>query len=1099
MKNKPNPGILWRQNAKKFLITMKISLLLLMLVVLKAYSTNIFSQNTTSSLNMQNVTVREVVSEIERQGGINFHFNDNLEGLSQRVSVSFEDTPIKDILENTLSQADMMYEEINDDFVVLLSRNVINNQQITVTGRVTDEATGEPLPGTSIIIRGTTTGTATDINGEYRLQVPGPETVLVYSFLGYTSQEIVVGDNIVINIELKADLTILDEVVAIGYGVVRRSDLTGSVTTVRGDDLAMQAVGNPVQALTGLSSGVQVLIESGQPGANIDVLIRGGNSLLGGTSPLYVVDGFPISGDLRSLNPNDIESVEILKDASATAIYGSRGANGVVLVTTKKGQEGVTSVEYHGYYGIQKVSKTIDMLNAKEFATLANIRAANDGMAPYFTDAEIASFGEGTNWQDEIFQLAPIQNHSLSVSGGTGVTKFNISGNYFDQDGIIINSEYQNLQLRVNIDHKVSSNWKVALNSTINKRDFNNILSQNTERGMGALSGALVVPPTISPQDEAGNYNNVRPYPFSPDIAENPVAIALERRQLARNNSMLINLFAEGKITSDLILYSSLGAEYDLRRGDFYSPSIFQFSAVGSANTTYTENYNIVNENTLTYSKNIAEDHSITVLGGLTSQITTNQYLGASSTGFLSDILLNYNLAAGSSVGTPSSGYSEYTIFSGLGRINYAYKGKYLITASYRADGSSRFGRENKWGYFPSAAIAWRVSEEEFLKGNEVISNLKLRASWGKTGNTAISPYQSLAVLNNVQGVFDKNIVIGYAPGGTKPNPELRWESTTQIDFGTDIGFLNNQLLFTLDYYKKITDDLLASVPVPPSTGYSTQITNLGEVMNKGFEISINSNIFRENFSWSLGANLSINRNEVLSLPGGGDIFGTGLGNALPAMSLVREGHPIGVFYGYVEDGLTENGLIKYVDINNDGEITGLDRTIIGDPNPDFIYGISSTFSYGNIGLSILINGSQGNDILAYNHSNLADGFAFGINQIRDVLGNYWTQENPDPNAKYPRISRNTRYLGSDRFIEDGSYLQVKNVMLSYTLTRDRFQFLPVNRTEFYLNIQNLITITNYPYYSPIVNTRGTGISKGIDQFGYPDARNFMFGIKANF
>ncbi len=1098
-KNKPFGEVFFR-SLKKTLKIMRIAIILLILGILQARATDAYSQKTRLSINFSNAELIDVLDKIEIESEFFFLYNEKLLDTERKVNISENDQFINVILDNLFADTDIKYAIF--DRKIILAPGYLSTetytQQRTITGTVTDE-NGSPMPGVNVQVEGTSIGTITSVDGKYLLNVPNDNVILVFSFIGYNTQKTSSAGKNIVDIQLYPDTRALEEVVVIGYGTVKKSDLTGSVTSVKKEQISLQAVSNPVLSLSGVTPGLQILQESGQPGATLNVRVRGENSLLGGNNPLYVVDGFPIAGDISTLNPSDIMSVEILKDASATAIYGSRGANGVILITTNKGAIGKTTIAYDGYYGIQQVSKTIDMLNARELAMLANVRAANDGLPPYFTEAQIASFGEGTNWQNEIFRLAPIQNHSLSVSGGNNKTTFNVSASYFNQEGIVINSSYDRLQARTSIEHKISQKWKVSLNSNFSNNVFNNVLSQNTERGLGVLSGALVAAPSINPRDEEGNYSNVRAYAFSPEISENPVAQALERKQLAKTNSLLSDVSVEGTLVKDLVFRSSVGLEYDVRRGDFYSPSIFQQTALGSAQVTYSEISHLVNENLLTYSKTYNINHDFRLMGGITSEINNSQYLSASSTGFLSDILENYSLQAGSSPGTPTSSYTKYSILSYLGRFNYSFMGKYLVTASMRADGSSRFGANNQWGYFPSAALAWRISNEQFLKDRfNFLSNLKLRTSWGKTGNTAVSPYQSLVILSSVQTVFDNSINIGYAPGSIMPNPNLKWETTTQIDAGVDAGFFDDRVLLTFDYYYKKTNDLLASVPVILSSGYSTQTTNLGSTENKGFEISIDSRITKGSISWNLGANISVNRNKVLQLSGG-DIFGDNLGNALPAMSLVRVGYPIGVFYGYVEDGLTEEGKIKYLDLDNNGTINSLDRRIIGDPNPDFIFGINSNLTYRNFGLSILINGVQGNDILNYNLSNVANGMYFGENQIKDVWGNYWTQDNPNPNAKYPRISIHTQYLGSDRYIEDGSYIQLKNIKFSYTFRGGRFETSPFYNSEVYLNVQNLLTITKYSFFSPIINTRGGGISKGIDQWGYPESRAFMVGVRVNF
>jgi TonB-dependent starch-binding outer membrane protein SusC len=1099
MKKNKSFGELYHGSLKKILKIMRNALILLFIGVLQAHAIDTYSQKTRLSLNFSDTELSKVLDKIEAESEFYFLYNEKLLDSDRKVSINENDQLISMILDDLFVGTDVKYTIIDRKIILApgFLTEVSQVQQLKISGIVigTD---GSPLPGVNVIVTGTTQGVMTDISGKYTIEVPQGAKSLTFSFIGMESQEIILGTLSEINVTMKESAVSLDEVMVIGYGTIKRTDLTGSVASVKGDKITLQGVGNPVQALAGVASGVQVIQTSGQPGSDLNVLIRGGNSLLGSNEPLYIVDGAPMVAGINILNNNDIESIEILKDASATAIYGSRGANGIVLVTTKKGKEGKPVFEYNGYYGVQQVMKTIDMLNAQEYATLANVRAVNDGEAPYFTPDQIASFGEGTNWQNKIFRLAPIQNHSLRLSGGNDRTTYNISGSYFDQKGIIINSGYKNLQLRSNIETKISKNWKLSLNSIFSRRENNNIYSNNTERGRGVLSAALGIAPTIPVYDDNGKYSNVRPYGFSPEGLENAVAMARERKQGTHSNDLYLNMFTNGNITKDLVLYSSLGVQYENMRGDLYSPSILLASQIGDASISYSDFTNIVNENTLTYSKKFNENHNLTVMGGLTSQINTVQSVVAGSTGFLTDKLENFSLQSGSNSVPPNSAYSNWTLLSYLGRINYSFKNKYLITSSFRADGSSRFGRDNKWGYFPSAALAWKVNEEDFLKDFKTINNLKLRASWGQTGSTAVAPYQSLSVLQSVRTVFDDNIVIGYAPGGSMANPKLKWERTDQINAGIDIGLYSDRIIFSADIYHKKTSDILVNIPVLLSSGYANQITNLGDIQNNGFELSLNSRILNGPVTWSLGGNISANHNKVLNLPKGGDIFGPSIGYVLPSMSLVREGYPVGVFYGYVEDGIAANGSIQYSDLNGDGVITSADRTIIGDPNPKFIFGISSDLSYRNFGLSILVNGVQGNDILNYNLVNLEDSFGYGLNQMKEVLGNYWTAENPDPNAKFPRISKNTRYLGSNRFIEDGSYVQIKSIKLSYTLKGDKFESLPIKNSQIYLSVQNVATFTKYSFYSPIQNTYGGGISKGIDQYGYPDTRTIMMGVIIN-
>ncbi|MDQ6480131.1 TonB-dependent receptor [Dyadobacter sp. LHD-138] len=1078
---------------------MKLSVVLITLVACMQVSAAAISQKI--SLSVEKTPMEQVIKMIKKRSGYQFIYNDELLKRAKPVTMNISEGTLEQVLDECFANQPLTYTLVDKIIVVkpkmhesIKVKPKVEVLKQEIKGKVSDEK-GEELPGVSIVVKGTQQGTTSNVDGTFRLEVEDGSPVLIFSFVGYLSKEIQVGAQTALEVMLQVDNKALDEVVVVGYGSVKKSDLTGSVSSVKGEQIQAQAIRNPIQALTGLSAGVQVLQNSGAPGSGLSVRVRGGNSIIGGNEPLYVVDGLPMALSVGSINPNDIQSMEILKDASATAIYGSRGANGVVMITTKKGS-GKTRVDYSGYLGIQSVTKKIDMLNAKEFAQLANVRAANDKETPFFTDAEISAMGEGTDWQDQIFRSAAIQNHTLSVSGGNDKTNFNISGSYFDEKGIIINSYYKQYQLRSAIGHKISKNLNMGLNTIMVRRESNSLFSENSERGAGVLSGALISPPTVGVRDASGKYSNVRKYSFSPDIAENPVAMALERKNANINNSLLANLYVEWKFLNDFTFRTSGGIQYALARTDFFSPNIFQPTAKGSASITYLESQNIINENTLTYHKDLGKGHDISLLAGLMSEQNSSRDLSASATGFLTNTLENYSLESGSSPGIPNSSFNDYSLLSGLGRINYAYKGKYLLTGSVRADGSSRFGAANKWGYFPSAAIAWKLNEEAFWEDiRSVVGEFKLRSSWGVTGNTAVSPYQSLSVLSNVTAVFDQNLYVGFAPGFLQPNPRLKWETTTQFDAGLDLSLFKNRLQLTVDYYRKNTRDLLNSVRVSPSTGYSAMVKNLGNVQNNGYEVALNAYLFEGPFKWNLGVNFSRNKNKVISLNGGADIFGEVLGNTLPAMSLVREGYPIGVFFGYVENGYNEAGQIVYKDLDNNGAINALDRTIIGDPNPNFIVGLNSTMRYKNFNLNFVVTAIQGQDILNYNLSNIGDGFSFGINQISDVLNNYWTPENT--NARYPKISKTTRYLGSDRFIEDASFLRMKNVQLSYTF--DGLRNGLFSGTEIYVAAQNLFTISNYTFYSPEVNTRGAGISKGIDQFGYPDAKTFMVGLKLKF
>ncbi len=980
-------------------------------------------------------------------------------------------------------------------------------QDRTISGRVLGE-TNEGLPGVSVVIKGTQKGTTTNAEGRYQLAVPnasdGPGNVtLIFSFVGYTSQEVIAGNRSTVDLTLVPDDKTLSEVVVVGYGQVRKSDLTGSVSTVKAKDINAFPVTTAVQGIQGRVAGVQVLQNSGAPGSDISVRIRGGNSLRASNEPLYVVDGFALSGGLSALNPTDIESIEVLKDASATAIYGSRGANGVVIVTTKKGTSGRHQVDVDSYYGVQSPTKLIDLLNAREMAEIANERATNDGAKPYFTPEQLAGFGDGTNWQKEVYRSAPIQNHGLTFSGGTDRMQYSVSGNYLNQQGIVPNSGLKKGTLRANINHKVLEKLNFSLSTILSRQSQRRISGENGNRGDGALSAILVSPPTITPFNADGSLSNVAPYAFSSNVLQNPFAYMYGRSDNEVRDYVLANSALTYEFVPGLTFRVSGGIELVDSRRDQYSTRQLNGSPNGSGAVSTGRQTNLLNENILNYTRQFAQRHNLTLTGGFTYQTQENTALSTGASGFASDALTTNALQAGTTPGLPNSSASSWTLLSYLGRVNYGYRDRYLLTASFRADGSSRFGASNKWGYFPSAAFAWRVSEESFMKNQTVVSDLKFRASIGQSGNTALSPYQTLNSLSSYQTIFGNDLGIGYAPSSTLSNPNLKWETTTQTDVGVDVAFLQNRLQLTVDYYHKKTDDLLAVVSLPTSAGYATTTQNIGSIRNQGVEFGLDAAILRVGaVRWNVATNVSINRNNVVSLVGGSDIFGSAVNPPLGvAVNLVREGQPVGVFYGYQENGLDEKGAIKFKDLNGDGVITAADKAIIGNPNPKFIYGFNSTLSYRNFDLTFFLQGVQGNDIFNANVTSFANSFNFGENQIKDLYANHWSAQNPDPNAKYPLISVNTKFRESDRFIEDGSYLRLKNIQLAYTVPTARLGINWLRKPQVYVSAQNLMTITKYSWYDPEVSTLGgsTSISPGVDAFGYPVARTVTVGVRLGF
>ncbi|WP_020601299.1 SusC/RagA family TonB-linked outer membrane protein [Spirosoma panaciterrae] len=974
--------------------------------------------------------------------------------------------------------------------------------QSVITGKVTGAGDHAVLPGTTVSLKGTTTGTTTDAEGNYRISVGNqPNGTLVFSSVGYLPKEVSIGNQSTISVELAVDNRQLDEVVVVGYGTVRKSDLTGSLAQVKGKEVDAFPATNVLQALSGRAPGVQVTQNTGAPGASISVRIRGTNSIQGSNEPLYVVDGFPTSGSNPTIvNNSDIESIEILKDASATAIYGSRGANGVVIITTKQGKAGKMTVDYEGSYSIQSLRKKLDLMNAKEYATFYNEQATNDKVTPYFTQDQINSFGDGYDWQNLVFQKAPMQTHNLTVSGGNEKTRFSVGGSIFNQDGIIRGSNYKRYSLRANISTDVSKKFNLTYGATLTKILTGRQNSGGGNRGGTLISAAISAPPTLTPYNTDGSYRVLATaYPFISNVLINPLNYLEQFTDNVDANRVLANAALTFKPFDGLAIKISGGIENSDDRTDTYTTTKF-INSQGSASVSTTRGMSLLSENTISYIKTIAQKHSISAVAGFTYQNFMNKSLSASGVGFLSDITETANLGSAATPGIPGTSYSYSTLLSYLGRINYSYNNKYLLTASIRADGSSKYSEGNKWGYFPSGALAWRVSEEDFMKNVTFMTDLKARASWGLTGSQAIDAYATQNNLSVGKTVFDDALYNTFAPGTQLPG-NLKWETTEQLDFGIDAGFLNNRFQLTLDYYIKNTRDLLNTVQLPSGFGFTSTIRNVGQIQNKGLEISLSARAIDRAFKWDLNGNISFNRSKVVKLNGGQDILGGSVGVTLisDAANLLREGQPLSVFYGYVEDGYTDQGRVKYKDLNGDNVINQLDKTIIGNPNPDFIYGLNSVMSFKGFDLTLFIQGTQGNNLVNVSSINNTLDYGFGLNMPREVYLNHWTPTNT--NAKYPVISRANSYNYSNRFVEDGSYLRLRTIQLAYNLPLQTLKVNWMRSAQIYASGQNLLTLTKYSWWDPEVNSQGgaNSIGQGIDHYSYPTSKAVTFGIRVGF
>jgi len=963
--------------------------------------------------------------------------------------------------------------------------------QTAVTGTV-KSSKGEGLSGVSIKRKGSTTGTTTGQDGRYSINVPG-NGVLIFSYVGFEDQEVPVSNQRSIDITMEEASKSLDGVVVVGYGTVRRRDLTGSVSSISRDEINAFPAANVMQALSGRAAGVQVKQNTGAPGAPISIRIRGTNSIVGNNEPLYVVDGFPVSTP-DVINNSSIRSIEVLKDASAIAIYGSRASNGVVLITTNRGATGRSRVTVESSYGVQQLIKKTDMMNPLEYATYYNELYANLARPALFTAEQVAGYaamGEGTIWQDVVFQKAPVQNHSVNIAGGNDKTRFSITGGMFDQEGIIKNSNYKRYSVNSSIQHDISDAFSIDLNLSLSKNQSNRQLSDQGRFGTSLIGRAFSIPPMLPVYETDGSYMEpVKRFPFVSEALYSPLNFINEQSNVLAQKNMLANAALSYKIIDGLILKISGGIESISSRTDFYQTKKFQNVPTGIATVTVSDYTSMLNENTLSYIKKFNDKHDISAVAGFTYQNFLTTTLNAGGSSFLSDIPGSNSLGTAGVFPNPGTSYIKSTLLSGLGRVNYTFNKIYLFTLSMRTDGSSVYSPGNKWGYFPSAAFSWRISDERFFSRITFIENLKLRTSWGRAGSQAINPYSTLNTLNPGSTVFGNSLYTTMAPG-TRLAADLKWETTEQVNLGLEFSVLKGRIQLTADYYRKTTSDLLNAVQLPRTTGYTNSLRNIGRIANNGFEFELNSKIFDQGpFIWDLGINMSFNRSKVLELYGGQDILAGQLQmiRFTDFANTYRQGQPLGIIYGFEEDGYDEKGFIKYKSNT---------KVKIGDPNPDFIFGINSGMSYRNFSLSVFLNGSQGNDIVNMSAVAFTVDNTNGQNKLKEVANNHWTPQNP--NAKYPLPHTGHIYRFSDRYVEDGSYIRVRNIELGYNLPVQKWT--KMSNARIYVSGQNILTLTKYSWVDPDVNSRGSGnsLDQGIDYSTYPSAKSITAGIRLGF
>lgn len=1106
------------------------------------------AQNVTIKANQ--VRLETVLDQITTQTGYTFVHSRPTVNPDQVVTLEVSDVSLEAALKQLFAGTSVAYE-IQGKKVYLKEQASQVNPTIakkTVRGIVLDDS-GQPVIGAGVLVKGTTRGAATGLDGEYSLEVSSKET-LVFSSIGYDTVEILVGNQTEINVSMRENTTLLNDVVVIGYGAVKKRDVSTAISSIKAEDIANQPIADFRQAMVGKMPGVSVMQTSGDPeGNNVMVRVRGIGSATAGNDPLYVVDGVPVEDGLSNLNSNDIESMEVLKDASSAAIYGSRGSNGVIIITTKKGSSDKLKVSYDGYFAMDVVSKKLPMMDAYEYAQ--TVKEGHDNAyhdaVPGGTDpngsrsdswanypVEIIPYLEGqagltnTDWQDEIFRRAITHSHNISLSGKTNSINYFISGNVLSKEGVIINSNYKKYTLRFNLDGK-SGKFKYGVNFAPSYSKSNRVNASGAYGDGGVVQSALAYNPMWPVYNEDGTFNFLGNgyWRIGTDYQHNeilnPVALATLKSDVVSRVAMTGRAFASYDIIEGLTLQTSLGGTYYGASNNRYSSQ--DLESLGKANYGKKSNpvgyassafhYNWIWENQLTYSKNL-KDHSINAVLVQSLQKETDKSMNVTATDYPNDYI---QTITGGTVSKGNSGTDEWSLASVLARVQYSYKSKYMFSAAVRADGSSRFGKNHRWGFFPSVSAAWRISAENFMEPTRGwLNDLKLRASYGKTGNFQIGNYTHLATLspdNYILGSGGGSEVSGYKPTGVE-NSDLTWEKTGMANVGLDANLWNGYLTFSAEGYYSMTTDMLLDVPIPHLTGYSTTLMNIGKVNNRGIELQLGSSHSYENgFGYSFNANFSKNINEVKAL-GANDTPIIQTGSVAHAYYITEVGQPIGSYYLMTVDGVFKNeeelkayphfdntqpGDFRFVDVDGDGVIDlDKDRSVVGNYMPDFTYGFGGNIDFKGFDLQFAFQGVYGNEILNLNRRYL-DNMEGNVNGTIAARNRWVSADNPGDGLtnRANRKQKGNNGRTSTWHIEDGSYLRLQNLALGYTLPSKLTKTVHISKLRIYISCQNLFTLTNYSGYNPEVSNRLSALTPGEDYGTYPLARTFMAGVNLTF
>ena len=1073
-----------QKKQKKVFRIMKISFII-SFICLFQLSATVYSQNGLFTIETNNTTMRDLFHEVEQQSSFRFFYNDVLIDIDQKVSIDVSDKRIDELMDIVLANSGITYRILNNKLIVVSPEALL--QQLTLTGVVTD-ANGDPLPGVTVAIKGTSQGTATDANGAFSLQVPNENAVLVFSYIGFNTQEIPVGNRRTINVSLLESSRELEEVIVIGYGTVRKSDLAGSVSSVSNKQFRDHPVKQLQDILQGRTAGVEVTNTSGMLGYGARIRIRGNNSVNLSNSPLYVVDG--IVGSELGINPSDIQSVEILKDASATAIYGSRGANGVILITTKRGEINKPQVTLDMAFGMSNIIKKYDLMNAGDYAqALYDLRGAGTISA---ADVEAYKNGtkQGIDWQDLTMKTGYNQDYKLSISGGTAKTKYHISANLLDQTAVTITSKYNRYQFRANLDTEVTR-W-LSVGTSLNGGQVK-MHNANFE-----MLNMLTYSPTMNMfMDDGLTYAND---PYN-SYAYNPYGARMAN-DYDDGNDFLDGIFdLRFKIIEGLTLSVQGGLRYQHNRFYAFTSKYARPGMINDMGIQSNLDIYLQNTNNLTYQKSFG-DHQITATA--VWEISQTESKGLTITGSnLSNEMVGYwnvGLAANRNA---NNGYSAEAMASGVFRLMYHYKNRYLFTGTFRADGSSKFQADNKWGYFPSGAIAWDVAKEDFFSDQNIFQQLKVRTSYGVTGNQGIGRYSTLGMLTalpSAGGVYGWGTSTGYPGywGGTFASPNVSWEKTYQYDAGVDVSVLNSRLNLSFDYFNKQTKDMLFQKTIPLFNGGGSLWVNQGEVKNTGVEIMIDAIPYRnKDFTWESVFNAGYVKNEVVDLAGEDRIFQENVSTYGGFYQILQPGYPMGTFYLYHWEGFDDQGANLYRSASG-----GLTTSPIGDDqvimdkqgNPKWTFGWNNMISWKNWTANIFINAATGASRMNTTHYRIASMGANRFVTLYDAYYKSWDQVSNKADALYPSLTNpNNRLLGvSDFWLENASFLKLKNISIAYTIPKDKLKFV---EAQLSLSAQNVYTLTKYKGMDPEVFNSATGIDLGA----YPVPRTFTLGLKLNF